>query len=131
MKLSKYCIIGLTFAFTCCKSSEIFVSKALHDDAEIRGYNVDHFFKETSARKIDNYQFKISNEAKDEFIKLKKSISDFGHIDNKMGIYYYAFVHKKDTVYASSDFESWKYKNKVGVFKTVQLKKEILNSIER
>jgi hypothetical protein len=48
-----------------------------------------------------------------------------------MGIYYYALVHKNDTIYSSFDFESWKYKNKVGIFKTVELKRDILNAIKK
>ena len=73
----------------------------------------------------------MSSEAKDEFVKIQKTIYEVGHIDNKMGIYYYALVHKNDTIYSSFDFESWKYKNKVGIFKTVELKRDILNAIKK
>jgi hypothetical protein len=44
MKLSKYYIISLTFILASCKFSEVFVTKALYDDAEVRGYSLELFF---------------------------------------------------------------------------------------
>jgi hypothetical protein len=70
MKLSKYYIISLTFILASCKFSEVFVTKALYDDAEVRRYSHELFFKKIPAQKNDNSQFKMSSEAKDEFVKI-------------------------------------------------------------
>jgi hypothetical protein len=71
MKLSKYYIISLTFILASCKFSEVFVTKALYDDAEVRGYSLElFFFKKIPAQKNDSSQFKMSSEAKDEFVKI-------------------------------------------------------------
>ena len=71
MKLSKYYIISLTFILASCKFSEVFVTKALYDDAEVRGYSLELFLKKKiPAQKNDSSQFKMSSEAKDEFVKI-------------------------------------------------------------
>ena len=47
---------------------------------------------------------------------------------NKLGIFYFAFVRKKDTIYADYELQYWRNKNKSSFYKSAFLKKIVKNS---
>lgn len=124
-----YILLFFTVFLSCktTKSIHIYNCKPINYGSEIRGQYLNKFFEgNNESRKIKIKNRKLTLDLNTEIDKLKNHLDTNGNLDKKMGIYYYAIIKDQDTLYSSSDLESWKYKDKVGLYRSDILKKHIL-----
>ena len=130
MKKILYIIIVLLFIG--CKSVkylEIYKCKPVSYGSAIQGDALMFFFDDYNheIRKIKFKKRKLTTDLDNEINKLKDYLVTNGNQDdNKLGVYYFAIIKDQDTLYSNSDFQSWKYKDKVGRYKSDILIKHIL-----
>lgn len=129
MKNILYILIILLFIS--CKSVnylEIYKCKPVSYGSAIHGDKLKYFFDDYNheIRKIKFKKRKLTTDLNNEINKLKDYLIANGNQDNKSGIYYFAIIKDQDTLYSNSDLQSWKYKDKVGRYKSDILIKHIL-----
>jgi len=126
-------LLGGTLIYFSCNSvnmeksdMSIFHFESDIDDDVINGQNLEYFFN--GDKKIKKYSIASSDSLIKELqqikVKANKSTS-LKEYSLGFGLYDYALVFKKDTFYSSSDLKSWRYKNKVILYKSPFLEKEI------
>lgn len=100
-----------------CKSNYkifVFYPNPNIGDSEIHGYNLEKFFENKKViRKANIKDFKLLSE---EIDLLKYSLNKCPPLPNsgeKFGVYKYAFVVSNDTLYSTSTFKGWRYRDKV------------------
>jgi len=118
--------------FTSCEKREyieVYACEPIDDDSVIRGHNLNKFFNKTDdKRKIDFQKINLTQNLNNEIDKLKDYLENKGNVDKGIGIYYFALIRGNDTLYSSSDLESWKYSNLVNVYKSNLIKNTILGN---
>jgi len=88
------------------------------------------FDKSDDKRKIDFQKIKLTKDLINEINKIKDFLENNGNSDKGVGIYYFALIEGNDTLYSSSDLESWKYKNFVSFYKSGLIKKIIFEATQ-
>ena len=130
MKNILYILIILLFIS--CKSFnylEIYKCKPVSYVSAIHGDKLKYFFDDYNheIRKIKFKKRKLTTDLNKEINKLKDYLVTNGNQDdNRLGVYYFAIIKEQDTLYSNSDLQSWKYKDKVGRYKSDILIKHIL-----
>ena len=125
-------ILIFFIVFISCKKQEfleVYICEPINDDSVIRGQSLDKFFDTKSdKRKINIQKINLTKDLNNEMDKLKESLENNGNIDKGIGIYYFALIRGNDTLYSSSDLESWKYKDFVNVYESDLIKKTVFKS---
>lgn len=115
MKLLKYFLLILFFV-SCKKNNlELYFYEPKDDDSVIRGYELQRFFE--AEQGVVKHEIPLIDGVENELNKLMNHMNIEGNEDKGLGIYYYSIIYERDTLYFSSDFLSWKYKNRVGIYK--------------
>jgi len=93
--------------------------------APVQGYELEVFFNNNNSM-ISRIKGK---EAIREIGRIKDSLSLKGYQSPYLvGVYYYAIVVNRDTLYTNSNLTSWRYYNKTGKFSvSEELKRQILD----
>lgn len=87
------------------------------------------FFEEhTKSREIAFRKINLTDDLAKEIDELIAYLEKHGNNDKGVGIYDFALIKGKDTLYSSSDLESWKYKNFVNSYTSKQIKKAIFST---
>lgn len=133
--MKKFLMFFIIITFGSCHNKEplnIYTYESSSPGFVIRGFDLKPFFENTGKfYDITIHEIKMTPDLNSELRKLKSDINEKGVNDNHGGgIYYVAVVHGKDTLYASSSGQQWKYKNKVGEFKSNLIEKEIKRVLE-
>lgn len=133
MKKTAFIFLLLIILVSCRSNYKIFVSRPSSSFNEIHGYDLKKFFNS----KNDIRKIKIKDEQllskeigiiKDSLNKVP-SLPDAGE---RFGIYKFAFIVSKDTLYSTSTLKGWRYQNKVGKYEifSSMLRAEILKASE-
>jgi len=131
----KRLIILIAFIlFNSCTKKEViglYVFETRINDVIINGNNLKDFFVENDRMKIHKKTVEISSDLFEEFENVIRKFIEKKNIDSLgIGIYYYAIIHKKDTLYSSTGFKTWKYKNKVMFYDSSEFGEELSEYIK-
>jgi|GEM_PF-3441283 hypothetical protein len=118
----KIIIFLIVLLLASCKSFTIYHNETKGLDPVISGKNVQLFFTDSlssfkSIKQKKYISIKIDNEINSLIEKLKTE----KNLDIGIGIYYYAFIRKTDTLYSDPNFKAWKYKSFVGINEDIDL----------
>jgi len=121
-KVTWYIVVILMYS--CMpKKIQVYSSKPLVCDGEIRGNSLQTFFEKRKWIKL--HKLKIRSLVTKEFRKIKKSFNgkmDLEEFGLALSYYDYAFILAGDTLYTEASFSSWRYKKKVLSYKSKLLK---------
>ena len=122
------------FILQSCKSEYIaYVSKPKFGEDDIFAYKLEDFFN--GKKRIKKLRISDYNLLKNELEKIKDTLNRSNPLPRggeKFGMYKYAFIISKDTLYSDSTLKGWRYKKKVCLFEDIskELKEEILKKTE-
>ena len=108
-------LIGLNFThcclISCSVATKIYYNNTSNiDDGEIWGSNLNLFFVKNDRVKITQNK---SNQLKTELKLIRDNLLKSNNVEKNDDYFYdYAFIiNSKDTLYANSTFEIWRYRN--------------------